>query len=317
MKDLSANICGIKINPAIMNASGIYPFPLMLKKLSEYDIGAVVTKSVGIEERDGFESPVFIQCSNEAYINAVGLSDPGYKQIKEEIKAVQPIKKPVIMSLSARNEDEMGLLIKELKDYCDAFELNYSCPNIKAGEEHGVAIGNDPKRVESFTKAARSSTKKPIITKFGTGPYLFDKNFFLEIIRVAISSGADALSLTNTIPRGMKINIEARYPILSNKFGGLSGKAIMPISIGCIYTIREAFPKIPIIGLGGIQNPRDIIEFIEAGANAVGIGTDIGKETTRDLGPYLSNLVKDLEVLLEEFGVESLQELRGVAHARV
>jgi len=313
MKDLSANIAGLPINPAITNASGIYPYPSMLKRLAEYDIGAVVTKSVTYDEREGHESPVFEKCSDGAYINAVGLSCPGYKQIKQELEDAQPIRKPLIVSLAADTENEAIEMIEAFDGFADAFEMNYSCPNISPGETCGMAIGKYPRRIESLTRAAKESTKKPIITKL---PPRGDRFEFLESVDAAVSSGADAISAINTIADAMKINIEAKYPVLSNKYGGLSGHGIMPLGVGRVYMIREKYPDIPIGGIGGIKDAEDIIEYILAGADYVAIGTDLGIKTTIGAGEYLTSLIKKIEEYMDKNNIISLRELGGVAHEK-
>ena len=317
--DLSTDIAGLNINPAIMNASGIFSFPSVLEKISRFKIGALVTKSICLNEREGNENPVFVQCSDESWINAVGLPGPGSKLKKEELKEIHPhlksINKPLITSIFESSKEKIANVANILEDTCDAFELNFSCPNLMPGEKTGIMIGRDPSLVESYTRAVRSITKKPIIVKLSPGPYLDDQEKIKAIAISAVNSGASAISAINTIPSGMKIDIHAKKPVLAAKYGGLSGRAIKPIGIGCVYTIYKAIPnEVPIIGIGGIATANDIIEYVEAGASAVAIGTAFVNKSLSDIENYLSDLVTNLEEILAELGVDKLRELRGIAH---
>ncbi len=319
---LSANIAGLNINPAIMNASGILSFPLVLKRVSEFQIGALVTKSANYSGKEGFENPVFAECSSEAYLNAVGLPNAGCESKKKDMEEVYPhfksIKKPLIASVYEGDDEKLGLAISMLDNVCDAFELNLSSPNIKKGEKHGIQVGRDPELVKRFTKSAREATKKPVIVKLSPAPYIFDREQISEIALSAVDAGADAISAINTIPGGMKIDIHARKPVLAAKFGGVSGHSIKPIGIGCVYSIFEALqkehPGIPIIGIGGIWTAEDIIEYIEAGASAVGIGTAFIGKNTDDIGKYLESLSNGMKKIIIDAGAKQLSDLVGAAH---
>jgi dihydroorotate dehydrogenase (NAD+) catalytic subunit len=315
--NLSARISNLEINPAIMNASGIISFLPSLKRISDY-LGALVLKSIGYEERNGNETPILTQVSNETYINAVGLSGPGYKNLRKELEESNfKLNKPLGISLFADSPNKLTEMIKYLQDYCDFFELNFSCPNLIGEEKIGIEIGRDHELVKRYTNAARESTEKIIIPKLSPAPYIEDRKKFVNIAKAAESEGADAISAINTVPGGMKIDIYAKRPILTAKYGGVSGKSIKPIGVGCVYTLYESV-SIPIIGAGGIETAKDILEYIEAGANSVQIGTGlIGGElssTTKEINRSLSVLIKNLEDLLQEMGVDSLNKLIGVAH---
>ncbi len=319
---LSANIAGLRINPAIMNASGILSFPLVLKRVSEFQIGALVTKSANYSGKEGFENPVFAECSSEAYLNAVGLPNAGCESKKRELEEIYPyfksVKKPLIASVYEGDDEKLEKAVGVLNDVCDAFELNFSSPNIKKGEKHGLLIGRDPDLVKQYTKAARKATKKPLIIKLTPAPYIFDREHIKEIALSAINAGADAISAINTIPGGMKIDIHAKKPVLAAKFGGVSGHAIKPIGIGCVYSIYEALqnehPDVPIIGIGGIWTAEDIVEYVEAGASAIGIGTAFTGKSTEEIEKYLESLSNGMKKIISDLGAKQLKDLVGVAH---
>ena len=313
---LSANIAGLKIDPAIMNASGIFSFIPVLEKISEFEIGALVAKSVCSEERPGFETPIFAKCSKEAYVNAVGLPGSGHISLKKELEKHYPLKKPLIVSIFESSEEKLAGVAEDLENYCDAFELNLSCPNLKEGEKIGMIIGRDPMLVKSYTKSVKERVNKPIIVKLPPSPYIEDKKRIQEIA-LAAAEHANAISAINTVAGGMRIDIRAKRPVLNAKWGGVSGKAIKPIGIGCVYSIYEAISKnydIPIIGMGGIETAEDIIEYVEAGASAVAIGTNFLNKPLGVVRSYLSTLVTRLEEILEDLSVNKLQDLVGVAH---
>ena len=320
--DLSARIAGLRINPAIMNASGILSFAPVLKKISEFEIGALVTKSTCYDGKEGFENPIIAKCSDEAWLNAVGLPNSGCESKRKELKEAYPhfksIGKPLIASLFESSDEKLGKAIILLDNVCDAFELNFSCPNLMPGEKTGIVIGRDPALVKKYTRAAKEATEKPIIIKLSPGPYIEDRERIKEIALSAASAGADAISAINTVPGGMKIDIFAKKPVLTAKYGGLSGKAIKPIGVGCVYTIYESLRSsgynIPIIGIGGIETAEDIIEYIEAGASAVAIGTVLVGMRLEQIENYLSSLVENIQMLSKALGANSLMELRGVAH---
>ncbi len=317
--DLSARIENLEINPAIMNASGIISFLPSLKRISPY-LGAIVLKSVGYEERFGNETPIFVQASDEAYLNAVGLPGSGYIGLRKELEELNlKLDKPLGASIYADSPDKLAEMARHLETVCDFFEINFSCPNLIGEERIGMEIGKDPELVRRYTHAVREATRKPIIPKLSPAPYIDDRKRFVEIAKAAEAEGADAISAINTMPGGMKIDIHARRPVLTAKWGGVSGKSIKPYGVGCVYTLYESV-GIPIIGIGGIETAEDIVEYVEAGATAVGIGTALRDKTTErtygffDENLYLSLLVNNLKKLLEGMNVDSLSELRGVVH---
>lgn len=312
--DLSADLAGLRIDPAIMNAAGILSNAGSIKEMEGY-LGAGVLKTRGVPERLGNETPIFCEVSDGIGLNAVGLPDPGYESTLDEVRETR-LGIPLIVSVSGRTEDEIANIIIGLDPYVSGFELNYSCPNVKPEENLGITIGYDPERVRSYTRAARSSTKKLVFVKPAPALYIFDAKRFLHILETAFNEGADGATLINTIPGGMKIDRYAERPVLSAKFGGVSGKGIMPFGVGCVYTTRDAFHEIPIIGVGGATTAEDVVEYSLAGADVVQIGTELRNKTTEEKKQYLGRLIEDLDNLVHDLGYKSLKEMRGRAHGK-
>ncbi len=302
MADLSVELGGLHLDYPWMNASGIFSTLPLLEKLCEYKTGAVVTKTITKEERTGHETPVFAE-SGCYCLNAVGFSCPGMYETGEELCDFYPMERPLIVSVaSLTDENEVKEIIEGLEGSFDAIELNVSCPNV-----YKKIIGQDAKLTEKHTKAARGATKKPLIVKLT--PNVTDIG---EIARAAEYSGADIISGINTL-RGMAIDVYAKRPVLTNRFGGVSGPAIKPVGIGCIYQIYEAV-DIPIIGGGGICNAMDVAEYMMAGAGAVFIGTRFYGMPMERIGNFLEKLGNDLCRIMEETGAEKIEDMVGVAH---
>jgi dihydroorotate dehydrogenase (NAD+) catalytic subunit len=206
---------------------------------------------------------------------------------------------------------------------CDILELNVSCPNIRSGERTGIAIGSNPEDTRSYTRAVKEASDRPLIVKLSPAPYISRKDgIFLDVLDAALEAGADAFSAINTIPGAMRISVDAGKPLLTNRYGGLSGAGVRPIGVGCVYTIYEHLKKrgkeekVPIIGMGGISltNPDDALEYFMAGASAVAVGTDLKNCSTKKLKTYLAAWEHYLDKRLEGLGFHSLKDLRGIAH---
>ncbi len=311
--DLSGVVAGIRIDPAIMVTSGFLAYPGPMKEVEKH-FGGVILKTVSIEERHGNETPVYCRTGPGTYINAVGLPGPGCRELAGELSETKP-KIPLFASISGNNEADMAEAARILEPYVDAFEANFSCPNIKPGETVGVTIGYDSDRIRTNVKAIKAATGKPLFIKLPPGLYIFSMERFLKAAEASLKSGADGLSVTNTIPGGMKINIHARRPVLSSGYGGVSGSGIRPIGIGCVYSLREAFPKAPIIGVGGIENAADVVEYVQAGADVVAMGSSL-PPTTLEKQKFIERLVSELFSTVRKLGYSSLMEMRGAAHER-
>lgn len=306
--DLSANICGLKIDPACMNASGVLSQPPIIKRISSYDIGAFVTKSIGPRPREGFLEPVAYNDGRNT-LNAFGLANPGAEEsvgeLKEIYQLLHGLNKYLIVSGFGENEEELTYVAKTVEKYSDAIELNYGCPNKTKEEKLGMTIGTNPDLVRNYTRAVKDKIKKPVGVKLT--PNVPD----IGIIAKAAEEGrADFISAINTVAPATFIEPYSGKPVLSNKVGGLSGPSVKPVGIAAVRKIYDSV-KIPIIGGGGIKKARDVIEYFAAGASCVFIGSAVANKSTEKVGKYFSNLKNDLERILEEMNVTKLRDLTG------
>jgi dihydroorotate dehydrogenase (NAD+) catalytic subunit len=263
--------------------------------VAEGGAGAVVTKSIGIKAKSGHYNPSMVEVDC-GYLNAMGLPNPSYKNFQHEIDIAHEGGVPVIASIFGASADEFSEIAGSLR--ADAFELNVSCPHACG---YGAQVGSDPALVEELTRAVKNATCAPVWVKLT--PNVTD---IKGIGLAAESGGADAVVAINTV-RAMAIDIESGYPVLGNKFGGLSGMAIKPVAIKCVYDLYEAL-EIPVIGVGGISDWRDAVEFIMAGARAVQIGSAVGNNI---------NIFNDVSSCMESFMEEkewTLDDLYGTAH---
>ncbi|MGN0382625.1 MAG: dihydroorotate dehydrogenase, partial [Eubacterium sp.] len=227
-------------------------------------LGAVVTKGVANVPWPGNPTPRVAETYG-GMINAIGLQNPGIDVfIKRDIPFLRKFDTKIIVNVCGRTTEDYCEVVEKLShEDVDMLEINISCPNVKEG---GIAFGQDPKAVESITKAVKAKAKQPVIMKLS--PNVTD---ITVMAKAAEAGGADALSLINTIT-GMKIDINRQTFALANKTGGLSGPAIKPVAVRMVYQVANAV-SIPIIGMGGIANAEDALEFMLAGATAVSVGT--------------------------------------------
>jgi dihydroorotate dehydrogenase (NAD+) catalytic subunit len=287
-------------NPFILASGTLGISGNMLKHIAQEGAGAVVTKSFGLNAREGYPGPVMTEVTG-GFLNSMGLPNPGAEVMKNEIQKAKKTGIPIIASIFGFNEDEYAQAASFAdKANADALELNVSCPHV---EQVGVEIGLNPDLLKKVTTAVKKSFQGPIIVKLS--PNAQD---VVEIAESAANGGANALTVTNTM-KAMAIDIETRRPILGGKFGGLSGPAIKPIALRCVYQIYEKI-ALPIIGCGGITSCRDVIEFLLAGASAVQIGTAIAYN---DIGIF-KELTKDLTDYMSKHNNQKLEEIIGTAH---
>ncbi len=263
--------------------------------------GSVVSKSFSKEPNEGYKNPTTVAVEG-GIINAIGLSSPGVDAFIEELEAVQRHKGRSIASIYGATPDEFSYVAGKVEKLVDMIELNVSCPH--AMEGYGASIGQNPDLTREFVKAVKDTVDVPVLAKLTP-----NVTNISEIAIAAEEGGADGLTLINSLGPGMKIDIVTGNPILSNKFGGMSGPAIKPIAIRCVYDAFEA-TDIPIVGVGGIRNYSDVVEFLYAGASAVQIGTSIMYE-----GPEIFGRINsDLENFLEDSEFNSIEEMVGYAH---
>lgn len=282
--ELQIELAGLKMRYPVMNASGIFSFPPVLKRLVPY-FGAVVTKSIGIEKRPGNETPVFAQINEDTYINAVGLPNPGYKEMRKELERVYPIvcdgqRVPIIGSFIGSKKDEISTIIRHTVPVLDAVELNLSCPHDRV---FGKAVCSDVGLVHILVEAARDATEKPIIAKL---PANIDN--FLEVAHAADKGGADAFAAVNTY--GPVSSEYDGVQLLSSPVGGLSGRFLKKHGLEAVRKLRGEFPTKPIIGMGGIYTAEDVAEYLYCGADAVAIGTAFDLMSTNEITEYMNDL---------------------------
>lgn len=299
---LKTNLCGIQLENPLMLAAGILgSHGSSLNWILDSGAGAVVSKSFSKEANNGYANPTTVEVEG-GIINAVGLSSPGVDAFKEELEIVDRKKGASIASIYGANTDDFSYVASEIADLVDMIELNVSCPHAMGG--CGAAIGQDPILTERIVKAVKDVVDVPVLAKLT--PNVTD---IKSIAIAAESGGADGLTLINSLGPGMKIDIVTGNPILSNKFGGMSGPAIKPIAIRCVYDVYSV-TDIPIVGVGGIRSAEDVVEFLYAGANAVQIGTSIlydGPEIFSDIAMRLSEFLEDGEF-------NNIGEMVGFAH---
>lgn len=298
MVSLAIQTGGISFESPAILASGILDENgYTMKRILEEGAGAVVTKSIGTEERNGYFSPVVIP--EETYlINAMGLPNPGINSFEEEIKIALTAKKPVIGSIFASNTDDFLKLALRMQDFgVNGVELNLSCPHVQG---YGSEVGSDPVLVKEIVKTLKGTLNIPVWSKLSP-----NVTSISEISRAA--SDSDALVMINTV-RAMAIDIEARRPVLTNSYGGMSGMAIKPVGLRCVYEVRKE-TEIDIIGVGGIYSYRDALEYIMAGASAFQVGTALMKYG-RSIFRKISD---DLERYMTVNGIGNLKDLVGVA----
>jgi len=300
--DLSVEIAGVKLKNPVVTASGTCGFGReYLEYYSLSDIGAITTKGLSLAPRDGNKTPRVAETPS-GMLNAIGLQNPGVDYfIEHELPHLKQYDTKIIANIFGNTIDEYCEVTRILSDTeIDMIEMNISCPNVKEG---GVHFGTDTKMVENITSNIKKVSKKPVIVKLS--PNVTDIS---EIAKAAEYGGADALSLINTL-LGMRIDINTRRPVIKNNVGGLSGAAIKPVAVRMVWQIRKAV-KLPIIGMGGIINGSDAVEFILAGANAVAVGTASFNN------PYAVIKVRDeITKYMANNGVYSIKEMSGAVEA--
>lgn len=264
--DLATNIGPIHLNNPAMLASGILGISLdVFNRLYRAGAGAVVSKSISKEPWEGYPNPTIFSVKGNGWINAVGLSNPGASNFAKTIESNKET--PIIVSLVGSIPEDFEFMIKEFSNcQITAYELNLSCPHVA---KVGLEVGDDPELVKQIVSTVKSTSNVPVLAKVGLGTV-----HYLDTVGAAIQAGADAITAINTV-RSMAIDVNTQRPILSNKFGGLSGTPIKPIALRCVYEISSKY-DIPIIGCGGISTWEDAVEFFLAGASAVQLGSAIG-----------------------------------------
>ncbi|MDR2168120.1 MAG: dihydroorotate dehydrogenase [Clostridiales bacterium] len=300
--NLSVTIGGVEWKNPITTASGTVNSG---KEYSPYvdftQLGALTSKGVSSEPWLGNPTPRIAE-SYGGMLNAIGLQNAGVAAfIENDIPYFKKLDTAIIVNICGRDAEDFANVARKLTEAggVDMLEINVSCPNVKEG---GVAFAQDPKATEAIVSAVRKATPLPLITKLSP-----NVTSIAEIAKAAEFAGSDALSLINTL-LAIRINIHTRKPILANTLGGLSGPAIRPVALRCVWQAYKAV-KIPLIGMGGILTGEDAVEFMLAGATAVAVGT------AHFLNPRATmEVLEGMVNYMEKYGVKDINELIGAAH---
>ncbi len=299
---LTIDLVGLQLaNPTVL-ASGILGYSTeTLERLVKGGAGAVVTKSIGLKPRKGYANPTVVQASC-GLINAMGLPNPGIDEYVEEFRQAKDILNvPLIMSVYGYSAEEYATIAKKAAAAgADAVELNVSCPHVK---DTGSEIGQCPEVLAEVVRKVRASVSKPVFVKLSP-----NITSMADVAEVAVEAGADGLTIMNTV-KAMAIDVETAMPILGNRVGGLSGPAIKPIALRCVYDVFERV-KVPIMGCGGIVDWRDAVEFLLAGASAVQIGTAISFKGAN----VFRGVALGIERYLKSKHFKKVEEIVGLSH---
>ncbi len=300
-RDLSVELCGVRLDNPIIPASGTFGFGTEMAELYDINIlGAISIKGTTREARFGNPTPRIAECS-AGMINAVGLQNPGIDAvIAKELSILRKCyHKPIMANISGFSIDEYVECCEKINNepQVEFIEVNVSCPNVHNG---GMAFGTSPESAAKVTQAVKQVTTKPIIIKLS--PNVTD---IVSIARACEDAGADALTLVNTM-LGMRIDTARRRPVIANKMGGFSGAAIFPVALRMVYQCANAC-QIPIIGCGGVASANDVIEMMMAGATAV----QVGAENLRN--PFAcKQIIENLPEAMAKLNIESLKDIIGI-----
>lgn len=297
MSNLSVEFAGITFKNPVLTASGTFGSGIEYSEFVDLNrLGGVVTKGVAPEPWPGNPTPRIAETYG-GMLNAIGLQNPGIEVFaSRDLPYLKKYDTKVVVNVCGKSKEEYVEVVKRLADCpVDMLEINISCPNVKEG---GIAFGQNPAMVEEITAAVKKAAKQPVVMKLS--PNVTD---ITETAKAAEAGGADGISLINTLT-GMKIDIHRRTFALANKTGGLSGPCVKPVAVRMVYQAANAV-KIPIIGMGGISNYEDALEFIMAGASLVSVGTanfhnpGVTAEIADGIKAYIDkNNIKDIRELI-------------------
>lgn len=297
---MNLNICGVEFKNPVIAASGTFGFGAEYSDF--YDVsklGGICTKGLTLHKREGNDG-IRVYETHGGMLNSVGLQNPGVEGfIHEELPKMRMLNTAIIANLGGANIEEYVEGVEKLNNTdIDIIELNISCPNVKSG---GMAFGIKCDTAYEVVSQVKKASKKPIMVKLS--PNAED---IVSMAYACCEAGADSLSLINTL-KGMAIDINKRRPVFNNIFAGLSGPAVKPVALRMVYEVSKAV-KVPVIGLGGIMNSRDAIEFIMAGASAVQIGT------ANFIKPDIClAIIQGIEEFMKSQGIKDIKEIIGAA----
>lgn len=303
MLNLNVELPGMSLENPIIPASGCFGYGYGFTRFYDINIlGSFSFKGTTLEPRFGNETPRIAE-SYAGMLNAIGLQNPGVRKvIDEELEKLRPVfNKKVIANISGSCIDDYIEAVKVISesDMIGAIELNISCPNVKKG---GMSFGTDPETAALLTRKVKEVTKLPIYVKLSP-----NVTSIVAIAKAVEKAGADAISMINTLV-GMRIDLKTAKPVLANTYGGFSGPAIKPVALKMVHEVYKNV-SIPIIGMGGIMNARDVIEMMYAGASAVQVGT------ANLIDPYAAyNIINELPKVMDELGIKNLKDIVGRSH---
>jgi len=297
--DMSVALAGIRMRNPVMTASGTFGYGAEFADYMELEsIGAMITKGLSLKPKAGNNTPRIVETPG-GMLNAIGLQNVGIDAfIEQKLPYLKNVDTPVIVNLYGNTLEEYGEVASRLDGLpgVAGVEVNISCPNVKQG---GIVFGTDPCAAKEGVCLVKRNTSKPIIVKLS--PNVTD---VVTMAKACADAGADALSLINTLT-GMAIDLDRRRPVLANVTGGLSGPAIKPVALRMVWQVARSV-KLPIIGIGGIMNGRDALEFMLAGATAVQVGT----ASFLDPGAA-QRIAKEMEQYLVDRKIASVTSLIG------
>jgi dihydroorotate dehydrogenase (NAD+) catalytic subunit len=297
--DTTVSLAGLPLKNPVMTASGTCGYGLELIPFFDLSrLGAVVVKGLSVEPRPGNPSPRIVETCG-GMLNAIGLENIGLDAfIVETLPRLREHQAVVLVNILGESQEEYGILAERLsqEDGIHGFEVNVSCPNVQRG---GIAFGSEPDMLERLVRFLRDKTERPLIIKLS--PNVTD---IIDMARRAEAGGADGVTLINTI-RGMSVDAESRTPDLATVVGGLSGPAIKPVALRMVWEVASHV-RIPVIGVGGIVNAEDAVEFLIAGASAVQVGTAGFRNPNACI-----EIIEGIEGYLEGHGINSVGELVG------
>ncbi|MDO5761884.1 MAG: dihydroorotate dehydrogenase [Bacteroidales bacterium] len=301
MADITTHIGGLTLKNPVMTASGTFGYGVEFADFVNLeDIGGIIVKGTTLKPREGNDYPRMAETPS-GMLNCVGLQNKGVDYFCQHIyPEIKDIKTNIIVNVSGSSPSDYAECAARIDalDNIPAIELNISCPNVKQG---GMAFGVTPQGAASVVKAVREAYHKTLIVKLSP-----NVTSITDIAKVVEDAGADAVSLINTL-MGMVIDTEKRMPLLSIGTGGLSGPAVKPVAVRCVWQVAKAV-RIPVIGLGGIMNAKDAIEFFMAGASAIEIGT------ANFIDPAITvKVAQGINDWLDQHGCKSVNEIVGAA----
>lgn len=291
-------VAGIPWKNPVATASGTFQYAAVRWFYDVSQLGAVTTKGVSPVPWEG-NPGIRTAEGPSSNINAVGLQNPGVDHyLEDDLPKLKAINATVIANVAGHCDDDYAEVVSKLDDSpADMLEINVSCPNVSAG---GMSVGTDPVALSRLITRLRKLTDKKMIVKLT--PNVTD---ITVPARAAVESGADALSLINTL-LGMRIDLKRRAPVIANKMGGFSGAAVFPVAVRMVYQVAKAC-SVPVMGCGGVESARDVIEMMMAGATAVQVGA------ANLVDPFAcKKIIEDLPGEMEKLGIEKLNDIIGV-----